>query len=277
MVQLSTGMDASVGVPGYERHRPEKTLLYQLVEQHYPAYVTQLATDGKVLPDYVHEEFEAHTGAVTLIQRFGGALNLNIHFHMLLLDGVYVDRGGKLDRFRWVKAPTTAELSELIHTVAYRIGRYLELSIPVEDSVSGRHNACNFRAGGFHCQAGCSGAQASGEPDPLPRCISTEQQAPSISHASTARKRSSEEHNTARPAERTNQPSCGHELGTETQAGLQHRCREMSDLRRQSQGHCRDRGQCHHRQDTHTFGEQGVLCTNRAVAASACTTSGRVV
>ena len=26
---------------------------------------------------------EAHTGAVTLIQRFGSALNLNIHFHML--------------------------------------------------------------------------------------------------------------------------------------------------------------------------------------------------
>jgi hypothetical protein len=31
----------------------------------------------------------AHTGAVTLIQRFGSALNLNIHFHMLFLDGVY--------------------------------------------------------------------------------------------------------------------------------------------------------------------------------------------
>jgi hypothetical protein len=25
------------------------------------------------------------TGAITLIQRFGGALNLNIHFHMLFL------------------------------------------------------------------------------------------------------------------------------------------------------------------------------------------------
>jgi hypothetical protein len=34
------------------------------------------------------------TGAVTLIQRFGGALNLNIHFHMLFLDGVYT--GGLL-------------------------------------------------------------------------------------------------------------------------------------------------------------------------------------
>ncbi|MBX3701372.1 MAG: transposase [Dokdonella sp.] len=31
----------------------------------------------------------AQCGAVTLIQRFGSALNLNVHFHMLWLDGVY--------------------------------------------------------------------------------------------------------------------------------------------------------------------------------------------
>jgi hypothetical protein len=30
---------------------------------------------------------KGHTGAVTLIQRFGSALNLNIHFHMIFLDG----------------------------------------------------------------------------------------------------------------------------------------------------------------------------------------------
>jgi hypothetical protein len=29
----------------------------------------------------------AHTGVVTLIQRFGSAVNLNIHLHMLILDG----------------------------------------------------------------------------------------------------------------------------------------------------------------------------------------------
>jgi hypothetical protein len=29
------------------------------------------------------------TGAVTLIQRFGSALKLGIHFHILFLDGVY--------------------------------------------------------------------------------------------------------------------------------------------------------------------------------------------
>jgi len=29
-----------------------------------------------------------HTGAVTLIQRFGSALNLNVHFHLVFVDGV---------------------------------------------------------------------------------------------------------------------------------------------------------------------------------------------
>lgn len=33
----------------------------------------------------------AKTGAVTLIQRFGGALNLNIHFHMLFLNDYLVE------------------------------------------------------------------------------------------------------------------------------------------------------------------------------------------
>jgi hypothetical protein len=36
---------------------------------------------------------------VTLIQRFGNALNLSIHFHMLFLDGVYVEERERL-RFR---------------------------------------------------------------------------------------------------------------------------------------------------------------------------------
>jgi hypothetical protein len=31
-----------------------------------------------------------HTGAATLIQRFVSALNLNVHFHMIFADGVYV-------------------------------------------------------------------------------------------------------------------------------------------------------------------------------------------
>jgi hypothetical protein len=195
---LAQGRDG-LGDTAYARHQPEQTLLYQLVEEHYPALVDQLGRQGKYLPYHVHREFEAYlkcgrlehgglrvhcdtchferlvafsckrrglcpscgarriaetaalladevfpdvplrqwvisfpfplrylfaahpqamskilgivyraisthlihragyqikdgaTGAVTLIQRFGSAL-LNIHFHVLFLDGVYVSR-----------------------------------------------------------------------------------------------------------------------------------------------------------------------------------------
>ena len=68
----------------------------------------------------------ARTGAVTLIQRFGSALKLSVHFHMRFLDGVYVEGPDGSLRFRWVKAPTSAELARLTQTLALRIGRYLE-------------------------------------------------------------------------------------------------------------------------------------------------------
>lgn len=44
---------------------------------------------------------------------------------MQFLDGVYIDRSGGA-RFRWVKAPTTQELTQLAHTIAQRVGRFLE-------------------------------------------------------------------------------------------------------------------------------------------------------
>ena len=46
--------------PGYARHRPEATLLYQLVEQQYPAFRKMRAEVGRPLLDFVEEEFEAY-------------------------------------------------------------------------------------------------------------------------------------------------------------------------------------------------------------------------
>ena len=236
MSPLPAGREASpgVGAPLYVRHRPEHTLLYQLVQEYYPAFKVHLAAQGKSLPEYVEREFEdylecgrlehgflrvrcdschaehlvafsckrrgfcpscgarrmaesaallvdevfpeqavrqwvlsfpyplrflfatrpevmtgvlgivyrciathlikktgftrktAQTGAVTLIQRFGSALNLNVHLHMLFLDGVYVERPDGSLRFRWVRAPTSAELAGLTQALARRIGRFLE-------------------------------------------------------------------------------------------------------------------------------------------------------
>lgn len=40
------------------RHRPEQTLLYQLVERHYPEFARLMAAQGSPLPGYVAREFE---------------------------------------------------------------------------------------------------------------------------------------------------------------------------------------------------------------------------
>jgi len=219
--------------PGYSCHRPESTLLYQLVEQHYPAFREMRAMAGRPLPEYIEEEFDAYlkcgrleegflrarceqchaeklvafsckkrgfcpscgarrmvetaalladevlperplrqwvlslpialrfllatdptaltlvlgeayrticgyllkaagvtrtngaTGAVTLIQRFGSALNLNVHCHMIFLDGVYLPAGDGPPVFRPVPAPSAALLQGLAQLIAERIGNKL--------------------------------------------------------------------------------------------------------------------------------------------------------
>ena len=218
----------------YERHRPEETPLYRIVETHYPRFRARLEAEGGSLPAFVKREFDdylkcgllehgflrvkcdacshehlvafsckrrgfcpscgarrmiesaahlvdhvlpeqpirqwvltfpyplrflfaaqpqvlsqvlgvvyraistdllkrtgftvasgAKTGAVTLIQRFGSALNLNIHFHMLFLDGAY--RFGRArPRFHRAPRPTSAELVRLLHTISTRLARLLE-------------------------------------------------------------------------------------------------------------------------------------------------------
>ena len=45
--------------PGYERHRPEQTLFYQIVEQHYPDFRSAMEAQDRPLPGYVQDEFEA--------------------------------------------------------------------------------------------------------------------------------------------------------------------------------------------------------------------------
>ena len=44
----------------YVRHRPETTLLYQLVERHYPDFLAALAERDRHLPRYVEKEFDAY-------------------------------------------------------------------------------------------------------------------------------------------------------------------------------------------------------------------------
>lgn len=230
----SFGTQAANSSKRYERHRPETTLLYQLVAQYYPQFQTLMARQETPLPGYIQQEFEAYlkcgrlehgflrvrcdschheklvafsckkrglcpscgarrmvdssalltdevlpkvplrqwvlsvpfqlrflfasypglmgralgivyrtiatwlihkggfthssarTGAVTFIQRFGSALNLNVHFHILYLDGVYItglDESKQL--FRGIRAPDQAALQALVSTIASRLARFL--------------------------------------------------------------------------------------------------------------------------------------------------------
>ncbi len=218
----------------YERHKPENTLLYQIVEKHWPAFQAELDTQGKSLPYFVAKEFDefikcgklehgflrvrctschdeklvafsckrrgfcpscgarrmadsaallvddvlphqpirqwvlsfpfqlrfllandpqamgkilgiinraisthlikkaghrkstAKTGSVTLIQRFGSALNLNLHFHILFIDGVYPQKKNDRLVFHRVKAPSASELNSLVEKISQRTARHLE-------------------------------------------------------------------------------------------------------------------------------------------------------
>jgi hypothetical protein len=51
-------MAAPALTPPYERRRPEQTLLYQLVDTHYPVFRAQLEAQGQTLPGYIQREFE---------------------------------------------------------------------------------------------------------------------------------------------------------------------------------------------------------------------------
>ncbi len=218
----------------YQRHQPERTLLYQIVERYYPEFRDMMTCQGKALPLYVQQEFDdflkcgrleygfmrvqcthchhehlvafsckrrgfcpscgarrmaesaallvdevlpkqpirqwvlsfpfqlrflfasrpelmsralgivyrtisghlikksgysrktAQTGSVTLIQRFGSALNLNVHFHMLFLDGVFIKNQYGKASFKRINGPEQQELTELLHKLSCRVAGFLE-------------------------------------------------------------------------------------------------------------------------------------------------------
>jgi hypothetical protein len=67
------------------------------------------------------------TGAVTLIQRFGGAINLNVHFHQLFVDGAYgLDASKDFTEFHSVCSPSLEELDQVLKQIIQRVTRYLE-------------------------------------------------------------------------------------------------------------------------------------------------------
>ena len=68
-----------------------------------------------------HGVADGEPGAVTAIQRFGSALNLNVHFHTLFLDGVFTREASGALRFVAMPPPTPREIARLVATIARRV------------------------------------------------------------------------------------------------------------------------------------------------------------
>ena len=68
-----------------------------------------------------------HPGSVTFIQRFGSAINVNLHFHCVFMEGVYVDRTtqGLRPRFVQGESPTDADIAAVVQKISRRVIRTL--------------------------------------------------------------------------------------------------------------------------------------------------------
>jgi len=120
---------------------PVLQVVQRVVERHLLDH-TGLSSDG------------GQGGAVTLIQRFGSAANLNVHLHCLVLDGVYRCGADGAPAFAEAGAPTDEELHALLRTVIARLMKMLtRRGVLVEDMGqtwlaerdSGSEEACTLR------------------------------------------------------------------------------------------------------------------------------------
>jgi Putative transposase len=83
-------------------------------------YVNQAVTRGV-------KRQEVQSGSVTFIQRFGSALNLNVHYHLIFLEGVYFDRTdqGRQPRFITAEPPSDADVAAVVQKISRRVIRTL--------------------------------------------------------------------------------------------------------------------------------------------------------
>src|SRR5437016_8701947 len=74
-------------------------------------------------------------GAVTVIQRFGGGLQLNVHFHSLFLDGVFAEHADGTLEFHPADPPSDEDVARLLATIRRRVLRLLaRRGLAVEDT-----------------------------------------------------------------------------------------------------------------------------------------------
>ncbi|HTO99344.1 MAG TPA: transposase [Myxococcales bacterium] len=67
----------------------------------------------------------ARAGAVTFVQRFGSALNLNVHFHAVIPDGVWIRNQGTV-RFLALPGPTDEDVRQVLRRIQRRVRAILK-------------------------------------------------------------------------------------------------------------------------------------------------------
>ena len=103
--------------PSKELTAKVHTIIRTTIAQYY---VNQAVKSGIVRQ-------KVQPGSVTFIQRFGGAINVNIHYHVVFLEGVYLNRTdqGLKPRFVKVQPPSDADIAEILQKISRRVIRML--------------------------------------------------------------------------------------------------------------------------------------------------------
>jgi hypothetical protein len=93
------------------------TIIHTTISQYY---VKQAVKSGV-------ERQQVQLGSVTFIPRFGGALNLHVHFHCVFLEGVYLDRPEASRKPYFVKGgpPSDADVADVVQKISRRVIRKL--------------------------------------------------------------------------------------------------------------------------------------------------------
>src|SRR5215813_9697861 len=85
-----------------------------------PFYVNQAVKRGA-------KRHNVQPGSVTFLQRFGGSLNANLHYHVIVMEGVFLDRTdqGLKPRFLKGEPPSDADVATVVQKIGRRVIRTL--------------------------------------------------------------------------------------------------------------------------------------------------------